>query len=69
MEITTFTKEIKTATIDKINKDLFIVCGREHDLNWVTRSVKLVLDRAICPADSFEFTIYHCMRFKAFRHE
>ena len=26
-------------------------------------------DDAICPADSFEFTIYHCMRLNALRHE
>ena len=31
--------------------------------------VRLVLDGAICPADSFEFTICHCTRLKAFRHE
>ena len=24
-------------------------------------TVRLVLDGAICPANSFEFTIYHCM--------
>ena len=31
----------------------------------------LSLDGAICLADSYEFTIYHCtgIRLKAFRHE
>ena len=29
----------------------------------------LILDGAICLADSFEFTMYHCTRLKAFRHE
>ena len=29
----------------------------------------LLLDGAICLADSFEFTIYHYMRLKAFRYE
>ena len=32
-------------------------------------SLRLVLDGAICPGDSFEFTIDHCMRLNAFRHE
>ena len=27
------------------------------------------LEGAICLADSFEFTIYHCTRMKPFRHE
>ena len=31
--------------------------------------LRLVLDGAICPADSFEFTIDHCMRLNAFKHE
>ena len=31
--------------------------------------IRLVLDGAICLADSFEFTISHCMRLKAFGHE
>ena len=28
-------------------------------------ALRLVLDGAICLADSFEFTIYHCQRLKA----
>ena len=28
-----------------------------------------VSDGAICLADSFEFTIYHCTRLKSFRHD
>ena len=28
-----------------------------------------LLEGAICLADSFEFTLYHCMRLKSFRHE
>ena len=32
-------------------------------------SARLVLDGAICPADSFEFTVYHCMKLNAFKHE
>ena len=32
-------------------------------------NIRLVLDEAICPADSFEFTIYHCIRLNAFKHE
>ena len=32
-------------------------------------NLMLVLDGATCLANSFEFTIYHCMRLKAFRHE
>ena len=30
---------------------------------------RLVLDGALCLADSFEFLMYHCMRLKALRHE
>ena len=30
---------------------------------------RLVLDGAICLADSFQFTVYHCMRLKVFSHE
>ena len=33
------------------------------------RKLRLVLDGAICLPDSFKFTIYHCMKLKAFRHE
>ena len=28
------------------------------------QGVRLVLDKAICLADSFEFMIYHCMTLK-----
>ena len=31
--------------------------------------LRLVLDHAISLADSFEFTIYHCVRLKEFRHK
>ena len=31
--------------------------------------LRLVLDGAICLADSFEVTMYNCKRLKAFRHE
>ena len=31
--------------------------------------IRLFLEGAICLADSFEFTIYHCMGLKAFRHK
>ena len=30
---------------------------------------RLVSESEICPDDSFEFTIDHCMRLNAFRHE
>ena len=36
---------------------------------FIKYQVKLVLDSAICLADCFEFTIDHCARLKAFRHE
>ena len=31
--------------------------------------IRLVLDGAICLADSFVFSVYHCTRLKAFGHE
>ena len=38
-------------------------------LLWMAYCIRLGLDSAICLDDSFEFTIYHCMRLKAFRHK
>ena len=39
--------------------------------NWMKNldRVNRPLDRAICLADSFEFTRSHCMKLKEFRHE
>ena len=37
----------------------------ELQRNWV----RLVLDGAICLTNSFEFTVYHCMKLKAFTQE
>ena len=53
---------------------LFSVFGRLQNpvllvLSSKTNRVRLVSDGAICLEDSFEFTIYHCMKLKALRHE
>ena len=41
---------------------------KSNPISWKP-GLRLVLDGAICLADSFEFTTYHCTRLKAFRHE
>ena len=50
-------------------KSQFFRRGFEDVLKIIADQVRLVLDGAICLADSFELTIYHRKRLKAFRHE
>ena len=49
----------------------FLPCNNNYDnrMDDSAKGLRLGLDGVICLADSFEFTIYHCTRLKAFRYE